>query len=241
MIHLDPFSPGSGLCKLSDGVNRSFGHEGLQSLGKSACAKTLKSLNLHGCFLLKMHALKSISNFRSLELLDLSGCTEITYDGASIIGKCCRKLTVLSLASCGDCVNDAIVETLVKDQKHLRVVNVSFCLSLGNRSMKALSTCKKLQVLDLTSCIGVTDQSILHLSEGEYNPGIQDLFLAQCRNVGDTALSWIIDGLKQPRGIFVSLQTLSLKGTRYGCVKLSSGVPISPLTCLGLSRFSMSE
>ena len=38
--------------------------------------------------------------------------------------------------------------------------------------------------------------------------------LAKCCRVGDTALSWITEGLKQKSDGYLSLETLSLKGTR---------------------------
>lgn len=201
---------------LSDGVDRSFGLEGLQALGESNCSVTMKIINLHGCNLLSTLSLKSISNFSHLEVLDVSGCTKLTFEGVKEIGKSCRKLSVLSMASCGECVSDAIVETLVVHLRLLRSANVSFCPKIGDRSLKALSSCSKLQLLDLTGCIGVTDQSILYLTEGQFKPGLRDLFLAQCSAIGDTSLSWITDGLKQTLDGSVSLETLSVKGTRYG-------------------------
>lgn len=38
----------SGLTMLSDGVDRSFGLEGMQALGQSSCSQTMKHLNLRG-------------------------------------------------------------------------------------------------------------------------------------------------------------------------------------------------
>jgi F-box/leucine-rich repeat protein 2/20 len=203
----------SGLVMLSDGVDRSFGLEGIQALGKSHCSLTMKRLNLHGCSQLSSNSLKAISNFINLETLDLSSCTSITIE-ASRIGKACRHLSSLSLASCGHCISDAIVESLVTHASALTSVNISFCPRISEQSLKALSTCKKLQTLDLTGC-GITDQAILHLCEGHFSPGLQHLYLAQCTNITDVSLSWITDALKQSVEGCVSLETLSLKGTRY--------------------------
>lgn len=211
----------SGLVMLSDGVDRSFGLEGIQALGKSHCSLTMKRLNLHGCSQLSSNSLKAISNFINLETLDLSSCSSITIE-ASRIGKACRHLSSLSLASCGHCISDAIVESLVTHASALTSVNISFCPRISEQSLKALSTCKKLQTLDLTGC-GITDQAILHLCEGHFSPGLQHLYLAQCTNITDVSLSWITDALKQSVEGCVSLETLSLKGTRYvQCLSQSS-------------------
>ncbi|KAL7538021.1 hypothetical protein ACHAXR_008227 [Thalassiosira sp. AJA248-18] len=209
--HLEALN-GSGLSMLSDGVDRSFGLEGLQALGKSKCSSTMKHLNLHGCTLLSSLSLKAVANFSNLETLDLSGCNKLTLGGARCIGTSCRRISFLSLASCGDCISDAFLEVMHLEM--LTSANVSFCTKVSERSMKALSACEKLQTLDLTGCSSVTDQSILHLCEGNFSPGLRSLLLAQCPKVGDTALSWITEGLKQTLDGCVSLETLSLKGTK---------------------------
>lgn len=204
----------SGLSMLSDGVDRSFSLEGLQALGDSKCTSTLKHLNLHGCSQVCNLSLIAISNFGSLESLDLSGCTNLTMAGASHIGKKCRLINSLSLASCGDCVSNALLEALIIRLAFLKTVNLSFCKKISDRSLKALSKCQHLQTLDLTGCIAVSDTSILFLCEGDYiSPGLRNLLLAGCSKVTDTALSWIVDGLKTLDGSS-SLETLSLKGTQ---------------------------
>ncbi|KAL7553593.1 hypothetical protein ACHAWF_016896 [Thalassiosira exigua] len=209
--HLEALN-GSGLAMLSDGVDRAFGLEGLQALGKSNHA--LKHLNLHGCTLLSTLSMNAIGNFANLQTLVLSGCHRLTLGGARHIGKSCTRISSLSLASCGDCVTEPFVEALVLHSETLATVNLSFCPNVGDRSLKALAACENLQNLDLTGCTGITDQSILHLCEGNFCPGLRHLILAQCNKVGDTALSWITEGLKETLGGCVSLETLSLKGTR---------------------------
>ena len=198
---------GSGLSMLSDGVDRSFAFEGLQALGEAECSTNLKHLNLHGCTLLSTLSMTVISKFTNLETLDLSGCNKLTLRGAKRIGKTCTRITTLSLALCRDCINNAVVEALVTNLNLLSTVNLQFCHKVSERSLKALATCTQLQSLDLTGCVGVTDQAILHLSEGNYSPGLRHLLLAQCSKVGDTSLSYL-------DGCVSSLETLSLKGTK---------------------------
>lgn len=204
----------TGLVMLSDGVDRSHGLEGIQALGKSKCAIHMKRLVLHGCTLISKLSLRAISNLVNLEVLDLSGCSKLTLDGISGIGKACRRLVHISLANCGDCVTDATVESLVVNCKSMTSANLSYCPRVGERALKALSRCVMLHSLDLTGCSGVTDQAILSLCDGEFSPGLRHLLIAGCKKVGDTSLSWITDGLIQGSDGSVSLETLSLKGTR---------------------------
>ena len=209
LVHLNV----SGLTLLSDGVDRTFALEGLQSLGGSKCSSTLKYLNLHGCPQICNLALIAISNLSSLESLDLSGCTRLTLAGASYIGKKCLLLKSISLASCGDCVTNALFEAIILHARSLAVVNLSFCKKISERSLKAMSNYQNLQTLDLTGCASVSDTAILFLCEGTYNPGLKHLLMAGCSKITDTSLSWIADGLKTKDGS-LSLETLSLKGTR---------------------------
>jgi hypothetical protein len=54
------------------------------------------------------------------------------------------------------------------------------------------------------------------LGEGNFLPGLRELFLNRCPKVNDTALIWIADSFKDSftsSGI-VTLTTLALKGTK---------------------------
>lgn len=208
------FLNASGLVMLTDGVDRSFGLEGLQALGKSKCAVHMRRLVLHGCNQISTISLRAISHLVNLETIDFSGCNRLTLDGIARIGKSCPKLTQISLASCGDCVTDAVVESLILNSKSLTTVNLSYCGKVGERSLKALSRCERLHFLDLSGCNGINDQAILYLCDGEFRPGLRHLFLGGCKKVGDTALSWISDGLRQGFEEYVTIETLSIKGTR---------------------------
>ena len=211
-IALLAYLSGSGLSMLTDGADRS-GLEGLPALGKSHCSVTMRHLNLHGCNKLSTLSMKAIAKLSNIETLDLSGCNQLTLEGAKCIGKACTSISVLSLS--GDCINNSMVEAIVAQLEFLRLLNLSFCPKLGDRSLRAISGCQRLESLDLTGCVRVTDQSVFHLCEGNFSPGLRHLFLAQCCEVGDTALSWIAEGLKQHAiERCVSLETLSLKGTK---------------------------
>lgn len=208
--------------RLSDGVKRDFGYEGIPALGKSKCASTLVSLNLHGCFQISSSALKYVSLLKQLETLVLSGCTNLTYKGMALVAESCVKIKTLSLGSCGNCVTDAMVTKITKHMTHISDMNLSRCERIGRVSMTSLSHhCKGLRRLDLTGCKGLSDTSIVPLCESStfYPPGINALYLSSCPKITNLGLEWIADGFNtydhdSNGGSTMSLITLSMKGTK---------------------------
>ena len=177
----------------------------------------LRNLNVRGCTLLSTLSMRAISKFANLERLDLSSNNKLSVAGAKCIGKACRKLTHLSLSSCGDCIGNGIVDALITGQNDLVSVNLSSCKKIS--SLKALATCRSLQSVDLTNCSAITDGAILQLTEGTFEPGLKALLLVKCSKITDTALSWISDGLKLQDGT-ITLETLSVKHTKVSLAGL---------------------
>jgi hypothetical protein len=196
-------------------VQRDFGHEGLQSLANEDSIMSMKRLNLHGCFRVCRVALSAISSLHSLESLALSGCTSLSFEGISAIAKSCVKLFHLSLAGCGECVSDSMI-TAISSFEKLKILDLSDCNKIGRRGCKSLSRCSALSSLNLSGCSNVCNEAILMLGEGNFLPGLRELFLNRCPKVNDTALIWIADSFKDSftsSGI-VTLTTLALKGTK---------------------------
>lgn len=209
-------SEASGLYMLSDGSTRNFSLEGIQSIGKSKCGKTLKKINFHGCFQLSRIALKSVSEMRQLEVLGLSSCTDLSFEGMSLIVRSCPNIFSLSLASCGDCVTNTMLENITQHLCALKILNLMDCGKIGRRGLKGVSRCTFLSYLNLSGCSGVTNDAILALCSGTLLK-LSDLYLDRCHKVSNTALAWITDGLKDSDGIDtsdVTLVKLSLRGTK---------------------------
>lgn len=203
----------SGLYLISDGLKRDFGFEGLQALGRSDCSKTIKILNLNRCFRVSTNALNSISSLENLRSLSLSGCINITVSGASAIAKKCTSLKFLSLAHCGACATDELIEQVCGSMRNLDNVILTECEKIGRRSLAALSKCRSLRRLDLTYCTNVDDNALMILSEATFEPGLSALYLVGCSKVTNAGLTWISDGQRMVSG-GASMVTLSLKGTQ---------------------------
>ncbi len=203
--------------KISDGVQRDFAHEGIQSLGGSKCASHMQKINLHGCFQVSNWALKAVSAMTNIEHLVLSGCTKLTSAGLSTLAKSCKHISFLSFASCGDCITNAIIEEVTDHLHALETLILSDCCKIGRKAMIGISKCKKLRHLNVSGCKALTNEAILALCDGDYTSGIRELYIERCNRLDDNALMWIVDSLhsvsERGKGT-VSLTTLSMKGTK---------------------------
>jgi len=202
---------------LSDGANRNFGFEGIQSMAKALCALTFKEFFFHGCFRISKVALSSLSVMGNVERLVLSGCTALDDNGMIELSKLCEKLKFLSLSACGNCVSNAMLLGMSTFLKSIQSLNLADCGKVGRQGLGSLSSCRTLRHLNLSGCVSVTNDAILGLCEGKFEPGLLSLLLERCPKVSDTALTWIINGLQDVRANVsgnVSLINLSLKGTK---------------------------
>ena len=207
----------SGLFKISDGVQRDFALEGIQSIGSSKCAITLKKFNLNGCFQISHLALKAFATMTNLEHLVLSGCTKLTLAGLKVIAISCREISYLSFASCGDCITNEIIEVMTDYLHSLQTLILSDCSKISRRALKGISRCKNITHLNLSGCKRVNNEAILALCDGIYQEGIKELFIDRCPCVDDIALVWVVDSLSSKTNrsnSTLSLTTLSMKGTK---------------------------
>lgn len=206
----------SGLCLITDGVHRDFGHEGLQSLAGSMSKNSLKKLNLHGCFRICKNSIKTLSSMKNLDKLVLSSCSSLSPKEMVALFKSCFHLTTLSLATCGECITDSILESIGANLKNLKVLDITDSFKVGRRGLRGLSYCTTLVSLNLSGCKRISNEAILCLGEGNFQPGIRELYLNDCLKLDDTALTWITDSFKDRNLLSgsVTLVTLALKGTK---------------------------
>jgi F-box and leucine-rich repeat protein 2/20 len=206
----------SGLYLLTDGAHRAFGLEGIQSLGASLASRSIRRLNLRGCFHISTFSLNAMASMANLEFLDLSGCTLLTFEGMDKIANACKHLSHLSLASCGDCITNDMLYRISPKLLSLKSLDLSYCRMVGRIALKGLSHCTSLTSLNLTGCISITNEGILSLGEGRYKEGLQELNLSKCSKIDDTAIAWIADSFQamEEEAGTVSLTTLVLTGTK---------------------------
>uniref|UniRef100_A0AAY4DVC5 F-box domain-containing protein n=1 Tax=Denticeps clupeoides TaxID=299321 RepID=A0AAY4DVC5_9TELE len=189
---------------------------------------TLHELRLQGCKELSDQAVEVLCRHQpSLRCLDLSGCTELTNRSVGAVASGLAKLQVLSLSRDWRVTENGLAE--LAKLPHLKSLDLSECLHVsGAEIVKGLSSPQpraqleslslrsccyirvaifsmaqllgsSLRVLDLTSCVYLTDLSVRAIAT--YLPGLLVLRLGWCKEVTDWGLLGIVEPTKdcEPR------------------------------------------
>ncbi len=211
--------------------NTAIGDEGIRSVLEGG--PNLKHLRAQSCHSLTdsglLHILKSIKKYKSLQLLDISGCKRCTDDGimALLSGSDCLTELLLAnstqLSTCallgldrtpsmttslhqlnlqGMQFHDCAMEFITAGCKNLTTLNISTCTSLTDHALETLGhACLPLQDLDISGCTGFSDAGL-----GKF-----------LKNSGKTLKRLIIDRCFQAAD-----ETISATGTCQGLCILSA-------------------
>ncbi|XP_068643490.1 uncharacterized protein [Aristolochia californica] len=161
-----------------------------QALEAMATANFLQVLNLHGCCLVTDWGLVSLatgSSSRTLKILDVSECDQITDFGVSLLQhmSCIEEL---SLAECGPKVTD-IGGVAIASIRCLRRLNLSWLFNMSDVTLLAISqNCEKLMALDVTGC-DITGTGIRSFAN---HKSLEVLKLASCYSVSSDDIEQII-------------------------------------------------
>lgn len=205
----------AGMFMLTDGKKRDFGLEGLQAL--CGHARNIELLHVSGCFQVQKGALNCVARSafaHKLLDLNLSGCPKLDDGAFKALMKRLPNLQALSVAHCGESVTDGMVSSVGHHCRRLAKLDLTECVLLEKGGLRSvLLGCRKLVILNLTGCVKIDDFALMPLSEisqGHFNPGLEELVLAGCPLIGDTGMAWVADGL------FACNVKLGLKGTKVG-------------------------
>lgn len=133
------------------------GDTGLSALGNNS---RLRDVTLSECAnITDLGLQKFAQQCKNIERLDLSHCMQITDGAIKNLAFCCRMLNVLNLAGC-KLVTDLSIQYLSGVCHYLFQLDVSGCLLITDKALKYLRKgCKKLKVLTLLYCKGVSKNS----------------------------------------------------------------------------------
>ncbi|CAD6268921.1 unnamed protein product [Miscanthus lutarioriparius] len=148
----------------------------------------LQELTLVGCIGIDDDALCSLEKecSKSLQVLDLSQCQNITDVGVSSIMKSVPNLLELDLSFC--CPVTPMVRSFQKIPK-LRTLKLEGCKFMAD-GLKAIGTsCVSLRELSLSKCCGVTDTELSFTMSRLKN--LLKLDITCCRNITDVSLEAI--------------------------------------------------
>ena len=167
----------------------------------------LTDLDLSGCFRLDRALERHVSCLTGIKTLNLTGCNQASAKSLAGVAQSCILIEDLNLTDCGHAVNTLSVEAFSKHCPNLRNVVLKRCHDMQGGAIKALSSCMRLERLDLSYCKNLTDIMVLPLTEAEKMPKLRTLYVVGCELLTDTVLAWLAS--KDHEILF-----LALKGTR---------------------------
>ncbi|XP_055882986.1 dynein regulatory complex subunit 6-like isoform X2 [Biomphalaria glabrata] len=124
------------------------------------CLK-INTISLLGCPLLTDESLKRLAHNKSLQVLKIDGNNRISDSSMKVIGRLCPDLRHVYLAD---------------------------CQRLTDTTLKSLSSCKNLVVLNMADCVRISDTGIRHFTEGAAAGKLRELNLTNCVRLGDMAM-----------------------------------------------------
>lgn len=156
----------------------------------------LKTLDLSFCTELSDKTLLAISsNLKELQCLNLAKNRRITDSGLLDLMEL-KCLQSLDFSECSNVSGGELVKGLCSPVAQARLVSLSFnsCTLITDLTMFSLAQLlgPSLRVLDLTSCLYLTDLSVRAIAT--YLPGLVVLRLGWCKEISD----WGLLGLEEP-------------------------------------------
>ncbi|OAY79458.1 EIN3-binding F-box protein 1 [Ananas comosus] len=202
----------------------------LESIGK--CCPSLKHLPFHRSFHLSDSGLRAVTETsRTLESLQLEGCSRITLNSVSL-SSLDTNTNYQSLASAKCSEIKDFDPSLHPSCTHLTSLTIHACPDLTSDSLALVANiCPKLEHIDLSGLVGLTDNGLLPFIEGSGDRLVK-VNLSYCVDLTDAA----IEALVKAHGRTLKLLNLD------GCKKLTdkSLVAIS-VSCSRLKELDMSR
>ncbi|CAL1538996.1 unnamed protein product [Lymnaea stagnalis] len=121
----------------------------------------IHTISLLGCPLLTDESIKRLALNKSLQVLKVDGNHRISDASMKLIGKNCPDLHHVYLAD---------------------------CQRLTDTTLKSLSACKNMTVLNMADCVRISDAGVRYLTEGPAASKLRELNLTNCVRVGDMAM-----------------------------------------------------
>ncbi|XP_038662998.1 F-box/LRR-repeat protein 2-like isoform X3 [Scyliorhinus canicula] len=184
------------------------------------CQPGLTTLDLTGCAELTNRSVSAVTGLPYLEHLFLGKIRLLTDNGLKNLSTI-PTLQTLDLSECYQVSGLELVKGFVLPQARASLVSLNFscCTMVKDSCVFSMGTilCESLQVLDLTSCVYITDFSVCVITN--YLKGLTTLRLGWCKEITDKGLLGLNIannnrqlGMKEIR--FQELKTLTLSMVR---------------------------
>ncbi|XP_024362312.1 F-box protein At3g58530 [Physcomitrium patens] len=156
---------------------------GIEAVVRSC--KDLRSLNISGCKSLTDRSLRAVAKHgQRIQILNLTRGVKLTDEGLVEVINACREIVELYLYASPNFTDTSFI-TLSK-LSELRVLDLCGAHLLSDDGLSAISECSKLETLNLTWCINITDVGLTALAQ--HCSRLQSLSLHGLLGVSDEGL-----------------------------------------------------
>ncbi|EEU42134.1 uncharacterized protein NECHADRAFT_1288, partial [Fusarium vanettenii 77-13-4] len=151
--------------------------------------KRLQGLNISGCENISNESMIALANnCRYIKRLKLNECAQLQDDAIHAFANNCPNILEIDLHQCSRIGNGPVTSLMVKGNclRELRLANCDLIDDDAFLSLPAGRHFEHLRILDLTSCMRLTDAAVQKIID--VAPRLRNLVLAKCRNITDAAV-----------------------------------------------------
>ncbi|EFX00708.1 ubiquitin ligase complex f-box protein [Grosmannia clavigera kw1407] len=154
--------------------------------------KRLQGLNVSGCTRISNEGMIRLAeSCKYIKRIKLNDCSQLTDDAVLAFARHCPNILEIDLHQCRQVTNQSVTELLAKGQA-LRELRLANCELIDDNAFLSLAperVFEHLRILDLTSCVRLTDRAVQKIID--VAPRLRNLVLAKCRNITDAAVQSI--------------------------------------------------
>ncbi|KAK4191343.1 SCF E3 ubiquitin ligase complex F-box protein grrA [Podospora australis] len=148
----------------------------------------LQGLNVTACTKISNESMINLAkSCKYLKRLKLNDCSQLNDDAILAFAEYCPNILEIDLLQCRLIGNEPVTQ-LVKRGQALRELRLANCELIDDGAFLSLPsrTYEHLRILDLTSCVRLTDRAVEKIID--VAPRLRNLVFAKCRNLTDAAV-----------------------------------------------------
>ncbi|KAK3102687.1 hypothetical protein FSP39_013151 [Pinctada imbricata] len=170
----------------------------------SNAANRLESLCINGCQLLSDEGFETVikKHGKSLRVIEMFGCFNITPKGMRYLANNCVNLTTLNLGQCYK-LTDICISQLSSSLGRVENLDLRGCKTIKDNCIRyVVKNCPRLKTISLANCPNISDVSLLEIST--YLSDIRSIDVCGCRQVTDSSIRAIANNCQNLRYIDIS-------------------------------------
>jgi len=182
-------------------------------------AENVNTMDFHGCSQINENFVRALVHCKALKILNLSYCENITDDAVDALGDLnsitdlnlegCKgygdqallhlaekiegitaSLTTLNLGRSSQITDEGVIK-IVQSARNLIELSLDFSNGITDRSVAVIADLKNLQILNLSGCRKITDESFNFLKEHQF-PSIRRLNISST-SITDVTVECLMD------------------------------------------------